>query len=100
MRPVYLQTLFCLLLGWPALGPNCPPFSDKEAVLRFLVKHKSHSTSADPTCVGRAFASLSDDVSHTDALVNLLDFERFTKDDEKLVGRPSQYRQPQPDGWT
>jgi hypothetical protein len=91
MRLVYLHILLSLLLGWPVLAQDCPPYRDKEALLRFLIEHHSHSTIADPACVDRAFASLSDDKSFTEFLVKLLDFEHSIKNDGNLMGRTSQY---------
>lgn len=92
MKRIYLYlTLLSMFLAWPAVAQECPPSGQKDALLQFLLDHKSNSTDADPACVNRAFASLSRDKSYTEALVNLLDFERSTKKDDSLISRSSQY---------
>ena len=86
----------CLVLiffGWalPSFAQTCPSWSEKPALLRFLHDNKSHSLAADPACVDRAFATLSHDNSYNQALIGLLDFERSTKQDDRLLGPSSQY---------
>ena len=91
MKSIFLYfVLICL--GWaPSIAQTCPSWSDKQALLQFLEAHRSNSLEADPRCVNRAFATLSRDKSYTKDLVQLLDFERSTKEDDALLARSSQY---------
>jgi hypothetical protein len=84
-----------IVVLWTYLGfgqeKSCPAHYDLEGLLQFLREHRSNSLDADPQCVRRAFAELGDDKKYTEALIDLLDFERNTKGDEKLITRGSQY---------
>jgi hypothetical protein len=91
VRLTYLRfSLFILLSACPVLAQECPAASEKQALLRYLQHHKSNSTEADPVCVNRAFANLSQDKAFTENLIQLLDFERSTKNDD-LTARSGQY---------
>jgi hypothetical protein len=92
MRLAFLSIgLLVLFIARPLSAQECPAWSEREALLKFLLEHRSNGTDADPNCVSRAFRSLSYDNSYSGALVKLLDFERSTKNDEKLFARSSQY---------
>lgn len=91
---VTLLSLGCVcLLTCSVFGQenSCPEYSDRAGLLQFLQDHRSNSLEADPQCVMRAFGSLSEDKSYTDALAQLLDFERNDKDDDALKSRASRY---------
>jgi len=83
--------LLVLITAGTMVAQNCPAWREREALLQFLLDHRSNSTDADPDCVSRAFASLSYDKSYLGPLVKLLDFERSTKNDEKLFARSGKY---------
>jgi hypothetical protein len=89
---LYVATIICFLAssGFGQEQP-CPEYSDKAALLQFLQDHRSNGVEADPECVDRAFAALSHDKSYTEALVQLLDFERNDKNDNSLRARSSRY---------
>jgi len=72
-------------------GQRCPLYSDKKASFEFLLDHRSNSLEADPQCVMQALASLRKDRLYTKALVQLLDFERNDKNDDRLRGLGSRY---------
>lgn len=92
MKPIFLYFVFvCLGCALPSIAQTCRSWSEKQALLQFLENHKSNSLEADPRCVNRAFATLSRDQSYTKNLVQLLDFERSTKEDGALLARSSQY---------
>jgi hypothetical protein len=63
-------------------GQECPKWGDKVGALQFLQQNKTHGTDADPTCVDRAFATLSHANTSVEVFVGLLDFERSTKRDD------------------
>jgi hypothetical protein len=89
MKVQYLcMSILVLFITDAGLAHDCPKWGGKKGALQFLLANKAHGTEVDPTCVSKAFATLSDDDTYTETLVGLLGFERSTKDDDfKSKGR-------------
>jgi hypothetical protein len=75
-----ISLLFVLTVA-KGIAQACPSWGDKAGALKFLQDNKPHGTNADPTCVNRAFATLSHEKSAAKDLVGLLDFERSMQND-------------------
>jgi hypothetical protein len=83
VRTRRLSISLLLILSFGAgFAQDCPKWGDKAGALKFLQDNKAHGTDADPACVSTAFATLSHDKSAAEPLVELLDFERSTKNDD------------------
>jgi len=74
--------IMALFMAGVVFGQDCPKWGDKVGALQFLQQNKTHGTDADPTCVDRAFATLSHAKASVEVFVGLLDFERSTKRDD------------------
>jgi hypothetical protein len=76
-------------------GQKCP--TDARGSYQFLLGHRSDSLEVDPECVNRTFAHIGVPAMYrhnrfySKALVDLLDFERDYRNDEKLITRSNQY---------
>jgi len=83
VRLTCLYLVFCVaLIANALLAEDCPKWGDTAAALKFLQENKPNGTAADPACVNRAFSTLSHDKASAKDLVELLDFERSTKNDD------------------
>ncbi|HJX84326.1 MAG TPA: hypothetical protein VJ723_08295 [Candidatus Angelobacter sp.] len=89
-RYLFAGILATLMMG-ASFAQDCPAAKDKAAAIRFLQEHKAHGTDADPWCVWQAFAALRYDKSNIEVLVDLLDFERSTKDETSLITPDARY---------
>jgi hypothetical protein len=76
-------------------GQKCP--TDVTGLYQFLLDHRSNSLEADPRCVDAAFSAMSfrsrfkHSRFYTNALIQLLEFERNIDQDFKMTTLMSQY---------
>jgi len=74
--------LILVLAAENAFSQECPKWGDAAGALKYLEDNKANSSTLDPVCINRAFATLSHSRSSAEALVGLLDFERSTEHDD------------------